>query len=442
MPDLVTACQAADTAIIERLVEAICDADHKPTQTPPPDQLWPMINARASAFSSGGSNRFYARASGAGGLNITAALDPNFAGTGKFPNGMLRTLLYCHGITIEDPLAMAADMFLDTRPELRPLARRSVEAALASMAEISSLLDSDIIDTFFTPSAELTGAAELSLWMIRSLDSEGIQLDESDIWSAFEASFIDGLQPELKQLWQLIRGGDRSPPLTLVEEALANSSNPELIETFVDVVAAINPRGVVENAVDVVAHAAADLARYGGRNDLLCPSKLFAQLAFLGTPEPLDEIRLAELAHIEVPRLDDLLTEDAVRIRQDSESFAAWRATLSRGLERARVLREDSAIAPGAASQVLAETVAEARAAIFAEASHSRVINRSWTGFLGFVAGAMAGASGAATGSAKGIAIATAGGLIPPLVDSVTSAANDRSFLLRHYLLFEPERSS
>ena len=103
-------------------------------------------------------------------------------------------------------------------------------------------------------------------------------------WRSRRASSTD-FQPHLQQLWKLIRAGDRNPPLDLVEEALANSSNPELVETFIDVVAAISPRGVVANAIDVVAHAAADLGRFGGHNDLLCPSDLFAQLAFVGTPQ-------------------------------------------------------------------------------------------------------------------------------------------------------------
>lgn len=441
-PDLVAAANTADAATIDRLAEAIGDADHQPTQTPRSDQLWPLINARTSTFSSGGSNRFYARASGDAGLSLTAALDPDFAGSGKFPNGMLRTLLYCHGLTIEDPLAMAADMYLDVKPELRPLARRSLEAALASMAEISELLDTSIVDTFFTPSDDLVEASQLSTSMLEALDDERLQLDESDVWLAFEATFIDGLQPHLQQLWKLIRAGDRHPPLELVEDALADATNPELVETFIDVVSAINPRGVVANAIDVVAHAAADLGRYGGHNDLLCPSDLFAQLAFIGTPKPLDEVRLNELARLQVPRLDDLLTSDAIRIRQDSEAFAAWRATLSQGLERARSLRLDPSIADGAASQVVAETVAEARAAIFTESERSSVISHGWNGLLGFVAGALAGASGTATGTAGAIAIGTAGGMIPPLVERVIAAANDRDFLRRHYLVFEPARQT
>lgn len=146
------------------------------------------------------------------------------------------------------------------------------------------------------------------------------------------------------------------------------------------------------------------------------------------------------MARLQVPRLDDLLTNDAIRIRQDSEAFAAWRATLSQGLERARSLRQDSAVAPGGASQVMAETVAEARAAIFAESERSSVISKGWTGLLGFVAGAIAGASGTATGTLGAIAIGTAGGMIPPLVERVIAAADDRGFLRRHYLVFEPAR--
>ena len=63
-------------------------------------------------------------------------------------NGVLRALLYCHGLIIEDPVAMAADMYLSTSPDARHLARMAVEAATSSMVEISELLDAEVVRTF------------------------------------------------------------------------------------------------------------------------------------------------------------------------------------------------------------------------------------------------------------------------------------------------------
>lgn len=439
-PELIDAATRLPAQRIDDLCAAILAEQLRPSSSPPTTELWPLVNARTSTFTAGGSNRFYARASSAGGLNLVAAMDPNYAGTGKFPNGMLRTLLYCHGLVIEDPLAMAADMYIDASPETRPLARRAVEAALSSLVEISALLDSGVVQTFFTPTPSLVDVDDYRNHLISALDDDTLQYGEAEVWDAFEATFVEGLQPHLREIWRHVRSGNRHPPLSLVEDALANSSDVTMIETFIEVVAALQPRGVVENAIDVVATTAADLARYGSHHDLLYPSDLYAQLSCLGTAHPVDHLRLNELARIQVPRLDDLLTGDAVRIRQDSDAFAAWRSTLSSGLERAKTLREQLG-GETDTSHVVAETVAEAREALFAEVNRSATITAGWRGMLGFVAGALAGASGTATGTGTALAIGTAGGVVPPLFDAIARRGNDREFLRRHYLLFETRQA-
>jgi hypothetical protein len=90
-PELIDAATRLPGHKIDALCEAITAETLRPSSTPPTTELWPLVNARTSTFTAGGSNRFYARASGAGGLNLAAAMDPNFAGTGKFPNGLLRS---------------------------------------------------------------------------------------------------------------------------------------------------------------------------------------------------------------------------------------------------------------------------------------------------------------------------------------------------------------
>lgn len=435
-PDLVSALGSLTVEQMANLCEAVLDADLRPAYTPPQHELWPLVNARTSTFEAGGSNRFHARSAGPAGLNLVAATDAHFAGTGRFPNGILRALLYCHGLVIEDPLALAAEMFLDASADRRRVMATSVVAGASSLVEIESLLRNGVVDTFFTRSDALVDVEPFRGPLVAAIDDPAAELDRDRIWGAFEATFVDGLQPQLQEIWRRVRAGDASPPLSLVEEAVAVSQDPSLIEVFIDVVASITPSAVVNNVIDVVAHTAADVARYGSRHDLLCPSPLYAELVYLGTARPADQLRLAELARVQVPRLDELLTEDAVAIRQNSEAFAAFRGALSRGLERAQSLRtEDST--PDDARAIVAETVAEARYLLFNELDTSPTMATAWRGLLGFVAGAVAGFAGTATGTPAAMAIGTAGGLAPPLVEAVARRAGNRDFLKRHYLLFE-----
>ncbi len=440
-PELVLAVQQLHLDEMSALADRISSASFAPTTAPPPHELWPLINARTSTFTTGGSNRFYARASNATGLNLVAAMDPQFAGTGRFPNGILRTLLYCHGAVIEDPLAMAVEFYVDASIETRSLARSAIEAAVASLVEIESLLDAGVVQTFFTRTPELRSDG-LCDDLLATLDSPNSSFTEDEIWNEFEDAFVNGLQPSLREVWRRVRGGDKHPPLDLIHDAVATAEDITVIETFIQVVAELRPRSVVENAVDVIATTAADLARYGGVHDLLCPTGLYAKLTHLGSEvRPVEHLRLNELARVQVPRLDELLTQDAVRIRADSEAFAAWRSTLSRGLERASALREQ--LGPEAnAAQVIEEEIAEARNALFAEAKRSKTLAAGWRGFLGFVAGALAGASGTATGTTPALLLGTAGGLVPPLVDSIARLSNRDDFLKRHYLLFEPRNDN
>ncbi len=79
------------------------------------------------------------------GLDLYAATDPRFVGTGRFPNSVLRALLYCHGLVVEDPLALAAEMYREVPFEDRAVARLAVQAGVASIVEIAPLLDAALI---------------------------------------------------------------------------------------------------------------------------------------------------------------------------------------------------------------------------------------------------------------------------------------------------------
>lgn len=132
-------------------------------------------------------------------------------------------------------------------------------------------------------------AAEMSA--VLAADQE-LSMDEA--WDTFEAGYVDSLNPSLRELWSRIRGRDRSPPLDLVREGIA-ASDAELVRIFVDVVAHLRPSAVVDSTVEIVASALDDLRRLGSRHDVLCTSPLFARLLFLGTPDPVNQLRVSQL---------------------------------------------------------------------------------------------------------------------------------------------------
>jgi hypothetical protein len=101
-------------------------------------------------FSTGGEEPTFTGGPSPAGLDLYAATDPRFTGTGRFPNTVLRALLYCHGLVIEDPLALAAEMYREVPPSDRAVARKAVESAVSSIVEIAPLLDAAVIQTFFT----------------------------------------------------------------------------------------------------------------------------------------------------------------------------------------------------------------------------------------------------------------------------------------------------
>ncbi|WP_147251463.1 hypothetical protein [Blastococcus sp. TBT05-19] len=60
--------------------------------------------------------------------------------------------------------------------------------------------------------------------------------------------------------------------------------------------------------LEALATSLADAAAMGGKPDIYAPSSLFARLLFAASVEPDDEdaVRMRELVHLNVPRLDNL----------------------------------------------------------------------------------------------------------------------------------------
>lgn len=412
---------------ISDLAEALLADPPAPTDAPPDNQLWPLVNARASLLSRGA--QAHADAPGPAGLNLMAAMNPRELGQPRFSNSVLRALLYSHGLVLEDPLVMAAELFTGSPQHTRAMARRFIESAAASIVQIDELIDAGIVQTFFTADPE---RSTLESEMSTALANSPVQTDE--LWDAFEAGYIDGLSPSLRELWRRIRAGDRSPPLELVHGALTET-DVELVKTFVDVVSQIRPASVIDNTVGVVASAIDDVRRLGGRYDLLCASPLFARLLFLGTDDPVAALRVHQLANTTVPSIDSLEARDVVRMRQTGDAFELWRTHLSQGLDHAHRLRDE--LGPGVdVPAAVAEVLADARARLDSEAKASSVFGRD--GWLAFSAGALgAAASAAVVKGPAAAALAAAGGAASTLVQRVLARATRDGHVRRHYVVFD-----
>lgn len=152
----------------------------------------------------------------------------------------------------------------------------------------------------------------------------------------------------------------------------------------------------------------------------------------------MDHTRFEELSRLEVPRLDDLSVSDIVAIRRSSDSLEQWRRSISTGLDRLRLADRDVRMDSESAKQLMAESVADSRAALFEEFRASPAGRDRLRGFLTFVSGAVGGALGGSLGGATGAAIGAIGGTIPHAIDALRPEDVASDWLVRHYLLFEP----
>ncbi|MGH7928695.1 MAG: hypothetical protein ACREQV_12975, partial [Candidatus Binatia bacterium] len=400
------------------------------------NELWPVVGARTSTFLSGAHNPKFVDAPGPTGLNLTAAFNPRFVGSGRFSGGIIRALLYCHGIVIEDPLVMAADMFLSAPVSLRPVARKAIEAALINLIEVEELIDRHIVQTFFAPSEADTEVEPIASHISEAVTTGAAPVDENGIWEAFEAGFVDGLNPYLQELWRAVRAGNRNPDLDYIIRA-TREEDPEIVQTFIDVLSSLRPADVVKNAIAVAAQAIADANRLGGGHDLLAPSELFAQLVAVGCADRSDDMRLAELARTDVPRLDDLSLRDIVRIRQASDTLDRWRYHVSIALERAHQLR--STVGPDAnLSTEVREVMTEACAHVLGHSARSDLPQRSKQHVMGFIAGIIGGTVAGSAGGPVGAVAGAVGGSVPALYNILSGKWNrPPGFVRRHYLVFE-----
>lgn len=383
-PDAVQAVAGLNLADIDVLAEALLSSLPRPADDVPTYEVWPLVNARAALMSAGG--RSFVNSSASAGLNLMAAMNPRDVGKNTFSRSVLRALLYSHGLVFEDPLVMAAELHVTGAQSTRRLSRLFIQAAVTSLIEVEVLLDAQVVQTFFVPTQERALGSPLANEMRAALNT-GRELSVDEVWDAFETGYVDGLNPPLRELWSRIRSGDRSPPMDLVREGIA-ASDAEVVRIFVDVVSQLRPSAVVDNTVEIVASALEDLRRLGSHHDVLCTSPLFARLLFLGTPDPVSQLRVRQLSRTPVPSLDQLDVADVVSIRAHDEAFALWRARLSSGLEHAHRLRDELGPDVDVAAAV-AETLEDARQQVLREVRSSKVLGRG--GFIALIMGALGG---------------------------------------------------
>lgn len=438
-PDLVRGVEALSSRQIDSLAEAILDDPRPPALPPKPvTEIWPLIPLRSSLFFDQLNHESPATGYGAAGIRLSAATDLRLRGTGIFSDGIMRALLYCHGLLIEDPLSHAAEMHLGSPKEVRDVSRLSLSAAAASMSEIAELLDEEIVQVFYTGGKELEAAGALGGAMMEALTTEGTSYSIEELWSQFEVEFITGLSTPLQQLWKEIRGGNRSPSLDLLHQAI-DAGDAGLADVFVDVVRILNPRNIVENAVTSTACTLAAIEMLGGSADLLCASPLMERLIFLGAPDPAQELRVHELARASVPNIGELLASDLVAIRHASDALATWRADLASALDYATRARREG-VDHATIQQGISEMVEQARNALLREARNTRVLSRQ--NQVSFVAGALGGAGGSAVGGTlAGIAGGAGAGLFAALMQALGSRRGVPGFLDRHYVAFAEEGS-
>lgn len=433
-PDLVTAIEGMTLDQVDALADEILNVPRTAALPERPvTEIWPLIPLRASLFFDHLNHQSPASGYAPSGVQLSAATDPRSSKSGAFSSGIIRALLYSHGLVIEDPLSHAAEMHISQHHEVREVSRLGLSAAVASLSEIADLLDGDVVNLFYTGGDELLAAGELGDEMLGALDGEGTPYSVDDAWDEFEVEFVSGLSAPLQALWKQVRDGNRAPDLDHVQRAV-DEGNSQLAETFVDVVQILNPRSIVENAVASTACTVAAIRMLGGTSDVLCASPLMARLLFLGTPDPAEQLRVQEVARTTVPNIGALSPSDLVAIRQASDALAAWRHDLAEALDYADRVRQSGADLQTVQTGV-EEILAHARERLRVEAKQTRVWNRD--NLVSFIAGGLGGAGGATIGGTGAAIAAGAGsGVLAAFIQAVGQRRNVPRFLDRHYVAF------
>lgn len=426
-PDMLRAIQNLPYEKLEQIIEHVLSADGEDITLPNVTEVWPIITLRSSLFAAGG---LYANIDTPIGVNLMDAWNPRKQGTGQWSDSIMRTLLYSHGMMIEDPLIATFDMFHQMPKETHPLFLDSILAVISSVSEIYPLLDDGIITTFYMSDEELDNTKIISNKILGKLEKQDSPLSSKNVWDEFENNFINGLaSPSLKELWRQIRGGNRTPDIGLVKSAI-KEEGAELVEVFIDIVKDINSSAVIASMAEVVASSIAANKAFGGGFDILCQSEMAAKMLFLGTPDPSEEVRVHELGNIDIPNIDGLSPIDAVKLRQDSDALSQWRSDLSIALDGAKRLREKNGY-DFDTSLYVNEIMNISHNSLIKQMNKSRVFNTKTLvnyaiGLLGVLS----------PDTIDGLLWGIGGATAATLLQSVAEKERISKYLNRHYLVF------
>lgn len=398
------------TNLAEEWVGA-ADASAPLVSPKPVTEVWPLIHWEGSVlfdFLNGHLIPHASAGSGvlSGGIDLAVAATDDLRGTGAFSDGVVRALLYSHGLVMADPICHAADILLSVPSDLRELPRAGVVSAVAAMSEVSELIDAGIILPFFAGSRPTAAALDVARALNQALARPGTSYDTTRLRGDIE-----------EDLRALLTLTDTGADVESMLQAIAESD-------------------LAGNAVAGTAFLLATI-KVAGAFDVLSASSAMTTLLFLGATDPLEVARVSQLARTEVPNIGALANRDLLAIRRSSESLQQWRTDLATALDLGdRLFRQgvDSAVI----QRGVEEVIADGRAALYREAARSRVFTPR--GLVGYVAGTLAGASGGLLAADPvGATVGGGVGLVASLVTAAAGKQGGAGFLDRHYIAFERE---
>jgi hypothetical protein len=361
-----------------------------------------------------------------------------------FSRGIARILLYCHGLVLEDPLAVASSICVShlSDQDKREAARAMFSAATASCVDIAPLVNDGVIVPYWRPSANQGNINFLRTELKRTaMARAGAVKYSQEAFDVVEAMYIDGINPALQEVWKRIRSGDRAPDLALIEEALRQVGKHEVL-VFLKLVESWNTDAALDNVAETVARSLDDAAAMGGEVDFFAPAMLFSHflLATSSSPRDIDAASVRELARTEVPGLNDLLWKDVVSMRRHEDSFVTWRQKLSVGLREAQIIRERGM--PGDTFRCIQDALTEGRLEIRKAQEGSSFLQRFAKTSISFVLGAMGGALAGAPGGFEGTSLGAIGAGISGALPSMLERKDHiPPWLRRHYVLFDKSHS-
>lgn len=183
-PELLLALSTISAMEMAKMAEDVISKPLAPHFVPKETEVWPIITQRSHMIRK--SNSIVSINSSVE-INLWDALVSQENSKHCLSDPVVQTLLYSHGLIMEDPLAISLDFFLSTTPEDQKIGQESVVAAAAAMSEIHSLIDNGIIYTFYTPNDlyPLNDYNALSNGLL-SQYADYPSMD-SDIWYTFES---------------------------------------------------------------------------------------------------------------------------------------------------------------------------------------------------------------------------------------------------------------